>query len=46
MALEGRKVLNQVGLLVTEELDIAILRCKAKVEKLAAECRRGNRRFR
>ncbi|KAG8926735.1 hypothetical protein FRC02_008704 [Tulasnella sp. 418] len=37
---------NQYGLLVTAELDIAVQRCKSKVEKLAAECRRGNRRYR
>ncbi|KAG9022453.1 hypothetical protein FRB95_014777 [Tulasnella sp. JGI-2019a] len=37
---------NKAGLLVTDELQKAIDRCKAKVEKLAGECLRGNRKFR
>ncbi|KAG8874197.1 hypothetical protein FRB97_006084 [Tulasnella sp. 331] len=37
---------NQAGLLVTAELELAISHCKAKVEKLAAECIKGNRKFR
>lgn len=37
---------NQAGLLVTDELEQAIARCKAKVERLAAECLKGNRKFR
>lgn len=37
---------NQAGLLVTAELELAIAHCKAKVEKLAAECLKGNRKFR
>ncbi|KAG8958941.1 hypothetical protein FRC03_008689 [Tulasnella sp. 419] len=43
---ELRQKANKAGLIVTEELDIAITRCKKRVEKLAAECRRGNRKFR
>lgn len=41
-----QKKANQAGLLVTDELELAIARCKAKVEKLAAECIKGNRKFR
>ncbi|KAG8882798.1 hypothetical protein FRB97_007732 [Tulasnella sp. 331] len=37
---------NKAGLLVTDELEKAITRCKTKVEKLASECLRGNRKFR
>ncbi|KAG9033675.1 hypothetical protein FRB95_014464 [Tulasnella sp. JGI-2019a] len=41
-----QKKANQAGLLVTDELEQAIAHCKAKVEKLAAECIKGNRKFR
>ncbi|KDQ54808.1 hypothetical protein JAAARDRAFT_196208 [Jaapia argillacea MUCL 33604] len=37
---------DQAGLLVTEELDKAIERCKKRVEGIAKECRRRNSRFR
>lgn len=37
---------SQAGLLVTEELDSAIERCKKKVNQISQECRRLNRRFR
>ncbi|KAG9017816.1 hypothetical protein FRB93_004627 [Tulasnella sp. JGI-2019a] len=37
---------NQAGLLVTAELEKATARCKTKVARLAAECRKGNRQFR
>ncbi|KAH7100356.1 cysteine proteinase [Auriculariales sp. MPI-PUGE-AT-0066] len=37
---------SRAGLLVTAELDTAIERCKAKVSRLAATCRRRNLRFR
>ncbi|KAG8945067.1 hypothetical protein FRC04_001228 [Tulasnella sp. 424] len=33
------------GLLVTDELSLAIERCRNKVKFLAAECRRNNRKF-
>lgn len=42
----GRPKVNKAGLIVTSELGIAIARCKRKVQKLARECRRANRRFR
>ncbi|KAG8994996.1 hypothetical protein FRB94_009526 [Tulasnella sp. JGI-2019a] len=37
---------NRAGLLVTDELQKAIDRCKEKVERLADECLKGNRKFR
>ncbi|KAG8895227.1 hypothetical protein FRB99_000693, partial [Tulasnella sp. 403] len=43
---ERREKANNVGLLVTNELQIAIARCKAKLETLAQDCKRRNRRFR
>lgn len=43
---QRQKKANQAGLLVTGELEAAIARCKAKVEKLAQECLKGNRKFR
>jgi hypothetical protein len=36
---------SSVGLLVTEELETAIARCKAQVESIAAVCRAENQRF-
>ncbi len=37
---------NKAGLLVTDELEVAIERCRKKVRKIAAECKKSNRRFR
>ena len=36
----------QIGLLVTDGLDSALKRCKAKVERITKDCRKGNRKFR
>lgn len=44
--LTGRPRINKAGLIVTAELDQAISRCRSKVQKLAKDCRRGNRRYR
>ena len=37
---------EQVGLLVTKELEKAIQDCKAKVQRIAKECHAKNRKFR
>ncbi|KAF8160005.1 cysteine proteinase [Crassisporium funariophilum] len=37
---------NQVGLLVTAELEKSLKDCKVKVDRIAKECRAGNRKFR
>lgn len=44
--LTGRPRVNKAGLIVTAELEQAISRCRSKVQKLAKDCRRGNRRYR
>jgi benzoyl-CoA reductase/2-hydroxyglutaryl-CoA dehydratase subunit BcrC/BadD/HgdB len=36
---------SSVGLLVTEELESAIARCKARVETISASCRADNQKF-
>jgi hypothetical protein len=36
---------SSVGLLVTEELDSAIARCRALVESISASCRADNQKF-
>jgi len=37
---------NQVGVLVTAELDKALKSCKEKVERIARDCRAQNKKFR
>ncbi|KAK0488665.1 hypothetical protein IW261DRAFT_1639013 [Armillaria novae-zelandiae] len=37
---------DQAGLLVTDELEKALVDCKAKVERIAKECKAKNRKFR
>lgn len=37
---------EQVGLLVTKELEKAIEDCKARVQRIAKDCRAKNRKFR
>jgi hypothetical protein len=37
---------NTIGLLVTDQLDDAIKRCKERVEDIAQNCRARNQRFR
>ncbi|KAH7099011.1 cysteine proteinase [Auriculariales sp. MPI-PUGE-AT-0066] len=37
---------SQAGLLVTKELDAAVARCKAQVERIASGCRKRNIRYR
>jgi len=36
----------RASILVTEELEKAVERCKVQVEQISKECRRRNRRFR
>jgi hypothetical protein len=45
-AVPSRQGLNKAGIIVTKELEVAIDRCRKKVQRIAKECRRNNRRFR